>query len=86
MYNDLKQEEIMGSEKTFLKRRKNGIMLSDDDIRILERYNIDYLKYKNLKELIFDITSYLNENPDCQDLSMLETKLGEYNYYFYTNK
>ena len=83
-YN-LEDDEIMGSEKTFLKRRSNGMMLSDQDIKILENNEINYLEYSNLQELIFAITEALeeNENPELEELSI---KLGEYNYYNYTNK
>ena len=48
-------------ENSFLKRRSNGLMLSNDMIDILKKNNIDYLKYNNLKELIFDINNILNE-------------------------
>ena len=40
----LNDDEIMGSEKTFLKRRKNGLMLSDKDIEILNNAHINYLQ------------------------------------------
>ena len=52
MEYNLKDDEIMGTDKTFLKRRENGLLLSD---------KID-------------------------ELDELNMKLGEYNYYNYTNK
>ena len=81
----LNDDEIMGSEKTFLKRRENGLMLSDNDIAILKRNGINYQEYHNLSELIFAITSILEEE-EIDDLQELNIKLGEYNYYNYTNK
>ena len=39
--------------KRSLKQRKNGIYLSDEQINILEKYNINYLNYNNINELIF---------------------------------
>ena len=81
----LQSDEIMGSERSFLKRRSNGIMLSDNDVSILEKNGINYLDYHNLEELIFAITNYLNEE-DNMELEELSIKLGEYNYYNYTNK
>lgn len=81
----LNDDEIMGSEKTFLKRRENGLMLSDNDIAILKRNGINYQEYHNLSELIFAITSLLEEE-EIDDLQELNIKLGEYNYYNYTNK
>ena len=85
MEYNLKDEEIMGNDKTFLKRRSNGLMLSDKDIDILKRNNINYLEYHNLEELIFAISEALDEVSD-DELEELNIKLGEYNYYNYTNK
>ena len=84
MYN-LPEEEIMGTEKSFLKKRENGLLLSDEDIEILKRYDINYLDYNNLKSLIFAIDEVLLAE-DIPELDELNKKLGEYNYYNYTNK
>ena len=85
MEYNLNDEEIMGNEKTFLKRRDNGMMLSDMDIEILQRNNINYLEYSNLEQLIFAISEILEEESN-DELDSLNMKLGEYNYYNYTNK
>lgn len=85
MEYNLLDDEIMGNEKTFLKRRSNGLMLSDNDITILENNGINYLDYHNLEELIFAISEVLDD-VDNTDLEELNIKLGEYNYYNYTNK
>lgn len=85
MEYNLSDDEIMGTEKSFLKRRENGLMLSDNDIEILERNNINYLEYSNLEQLIFAISEMLDEE-DNDELDALNIKLGEYNYYNYTNK
>ena len=82
---NLSDDEIMGTEKTFLKRRKNGLMLSDLDIEILKRNDINYLEFSNLESLIFKIEECLEETLD-EELENLNIKLGEYNYYNYTNK
>ena len=37
----------------FIKLRKNDIYLSDSDIKILEKYEINYLNYSNMQELLF---------------------------------
>ena len=81
-FND---DEIMGGEKSFLKRRENGLMLSDNDIEILERNGINYLEFSNLQSLIFMIEEALEEEEN-EELENLNIKLGEYNYYNYTNK
>lgn len=82
---NLPDEEIMGTDKSFLKRRKNGLMLSDNDIDILKRNGINYLEYNNLSELIFAICEALDEEAS-DELESLNMKLGEYNYYVYTEK
>lgn len=84
---NLNLDDLIANESKFLKKRTNGLLLSDEDIRILEEYEIEYLKFNNLGELIFEITKVLNENPgDAFLLEELNIKLGEYNYYNYTNK
>ncbi len=85
MEYSLKDDEIMGTEKSFLKRRENGLMLSDNDIEILKRNGINYLDYSNLEQLIFVISDSLEEEEN-DELEELNIKLGEYNYYNYTNK
>ena len=85
MEYNLNDDEIMGSEKTFLKRRSNGLMLSDVDVEILERNGINYLEYSSLESLIFAISEMLDEEEN-DELDALNIKLGEYNYYNYTNK
>lgn len=82
---NLQDDEIMGTDKSFLKRRKNNLLLSDNDVLILERNDINYLDYKSLEELLFVIEKMLEENED-EELEELSIKLGEYNYYNYTNK
>ena len=81
----LNDDEIMGTEKSFMKRRENGLMLSDEDIEILKRNDINYLDYSSLEALIFKIQESLEEIED-DELENLNMKLGEYNYYNYTNK
>ncbi len=77
--------KIMASDDDFLKLRENNLMLSDNDIKILQDNGIDYLKYKSLSELIFIINQELlvKENDKLENLCM---KLEEYNYYNYINK
>ena len=70
----------------FIKLRKNDIYLSDSDIKVLEKYEINYLNYSNMKELLFDLEEILNNNYVDNDLEELSIKLAEYNYNFRTNK
>lgn len=76
---------VSEQETSFLKKRDNGLMLSDEDIDILKRNGINYLDYSDIKSLLFAITEVLDE---CDEASLeeLSIKLGEYNYYNYTNK
>lgn len=78
--------EDIDIDKTMLKRRKNDIILSDEQVEILEKYHFDYQKYSNLQSLIYDLEYYLNEFPDATDLDLLSSRLSELNYYQNTNK
>lgn len=73
-------------ENNFVKVRKEDIYLSDNYIKILEKYEIDYNSYSNMQELLFSIEDILNNNYTDSDLEELLIKLSEYNYYFKTNK
>ena len=73
-------------ENNFVKVRKVDIYLSDHDMKILEKYEIDYNSYSNMQELLFSIEDILNNNYTDSDLEELLIKLSEYNYYFKTNK
>ena len=73
-------------DDNMLKMRGNGIYLSNNDIEVLNRYNIDYKRYSNLNALIFDIEEILNEDTDLDDLEKVSSKLAEINYYNNTNK
>ena len=61
----------------FIKLRKNDIYLSDSDIKILEKYEINYLNYNNMQELLFDLEEILNNNYVDNDLEELSIKLAE---------
>lgn len=84
--DDLDLENIIeNSEKSFLKKRENGLMLSDNQINILKSRNIDYMKCTNIKDLIYVIDLYLEEIDD-EEIENLVDNLSEINYYNYTNK
>lgn len=73
--------------KRSLKQRKNGIYLSDEQINILEKYNINYLNYNNINELIFYIEDYLNNSyMELEDLESVSEALSNFNYYNNTSK
>lgn len=62
-----------------------GILLSKEDALLLEKYDIDYRKYSNLGELIFDIESLIEEVED-DELEDICFRLSEIYYYNYVNK
>lgn len=73
-------------DKNMIKMRGNGIYLSDNQIEVLKRYNINYKKYISLNSLIFEIEEILNEEVDASDLEEVSSRLSELNYYNNTNK
>ena len=62
--------------------RKNKIYLSNNEIKTLEKYNVNYNNYDSLSSLIFD----LNEIEGDDDLEELAIELSEFNYYNNQNK
>lgn len=74
------------NDKSMIKMRENGIYLSDNQIEVLKRYDIDYKKYISLNSLIFEIEEILNEEVDASDLEEVSSRLSELNYYNNTNK
>lgn len=76
-------------ENTELKTRKNGLLLSDEQINILNNHNINYEQYQTLESLIFAIEEYINDVQgymDITDIDELSRQLSEQNYYNNTNK
>ena len=69
----------------FLEKQSNGMMLRRDQISILKKYSIDYLKYTNIESLIYEIEEILNTEY-FEDLDNLSQELAEFNYYNNTNK
>ena len=74
------------NDKSMIKMRGNGIYLSDNQIEVLKRYDIDYKKYISLNSLIFELEEILNEEVDASDLEEVSSRLSELNYYNNTNK
>lgn len=74
------------NDKSMIKMRGNGIYLSDNQIEVLKKYDIDYKKYISLNSLIFEIEEILNEEVDASDLEEVSSRLSELNYYNNTNK
>lgn len=67
----------------------NNIYLSNRQMQILDKYNIQYQKVIDIRELIFQVEDYINDNylsGDLDDLENLSQELSEFNYYYNTNK
>ena len=62
--------------------RKNKMYLSNNEIKTLEKYNVNNNNYDSLSSLIFD----LNEIEGDDDLEQLAIELSEFNYYNNQNK
>ena len=43
------------NDNDIIKMRGNGIYLSNNQVEVLRKYNIDYEKYNSLNSLIFEI-------------------------------
>ena len=80
-------EEVFATEKDMHRVRKNGIYLSDNEITVLERYQIHYQEYPNAQSLLLRIEEELNENgDDSQDLEAVSEALATFSYYHDTHK
>ncbi|MGN1379920.1 MAG: hypothetical protein ACI4XR_06005 [Bacilli bacterium] len=65
--------------------RKNGMFLSNNQIKTLKKNNIDYDNYDSLESLIFELNNVLIEEED-DELESLAIDLAEFNYYNNQNK
>lgn len=78
--------EELNIDHDFYMKRKNGLLLKDSQIEILEKYQIFYQNYSDLSALIFEIEEYLNDFPEATDLEQVSEELSELHYYHETNK
>lgn len=81
--NDLIED--INIDKNIPLKRKNGLVLRNSQIEILERNGINYEEYTTLSNLIMAIEEILIEE-DNEELEYLSEELSEINYYNYTNK
>lgn len=65
----------------------NGILLTNKEIEVLDRYNIPYKNCTSLKDIIFEIESIINELDIMdEDLEEISISISERDYYQNTNK
>lgn len=70
---------------TMMKKLPNGLSLSQEQIDILDEYNIDYLSCKTLNELIYKVETIYDETDDDVLYNLLDV-LSERDYYENYNK
>ncbi len=70
-------------ENNFMHNRGNDIFLSNNQISLLESYNIDYKKYDSLESLIMALDSL---DYDDEEIDEIISLLSEINYYKNTKK
>ena len=87
MYSDEEINEI--AKKSIYDNKLNKISdnlyLSNRQIEILKRYEIDYKKFNDIKSLMYEVETALEEVYDADDLQALSIELSEFNYYHNTN-
>ena len=90
---DFNKQEIDNYVNETIKNNRlkkiNNIYLSDRQMQILDKYNIKYKNVIDIRELIFKVEDYINDNysyEDLDDLEILSQELSEFNYYYNTNK
>lgn len=77
--------EFSNYDELLLKRRDNNMLLSDYQIYVLNRNGIDYRKFMNIRELLFEIENCLDDDFD-EELDLVSSQLSEYIYYNDTKK
>ena len=66
-----------------LNRINDNLYLTNKEIEVLERYDINY--NTSIEKLMFNLEEILNEN-DYEDLEEVSNSISEFNYYHNTNK
>ena len=77
-------------KSNFLKKTKYNLLINEDDINTLKKYDIDVDIFKSINELIYKIEdTIINEEMDEEEkdeLDYIASTLQERNYYLNTNK
>ena len=66
-------------------KKINNLLLTNEQINVLDRYNIDYNKCASMNELLYYIDEILNEEEN-EELERISLEIAETNYYMNTNK
>ncbi len=73
-------------EKNSLKTCKNGLLLTNYEIEVLNKYKINYNNTTSLKEVLFLIDEILDEDNSLIDLENISLSIAERDYYMNTKK
>ena len=84
--DDLTNENLEIINNNSYKKRKNGLILKDKWIEVLERYSINFEVFGSLNELIYEIEEALEECDYPEDLDIVSSEISEFNYYNNTKK
>ena len=74
------------SQKYMHKEIGKGLFLSDYQIEVLLKYDIDPYKCSGIEDLIFQIDELLEDDDTLDDLENISREICEFNYYTNTNK
>lgn len=83
MFDDIDVE--INPDYTMMKKVNGNLYLSEEQIEILKSYNIDYMKFSSLKDLIHELMEEIEENDDDVLENLLDV-LSERDYYENYNK
>ena len=65
----------------------NGLMLTNKEVEVLDRYKINYKKCTSLKEIIFEIEDIISDMDIVdEELDYISSSIAERDYYQNTNK
>ena len=65
----------------------NGMMLTNQEIEVLDRYEIPYKECNSLKEVIYEIEEVIGDSDIVdEDLDYISSTISERDYYLNTNK
>lgn len=70
-------------ESNKISYEKYGIVLTNSDVEILKKNDIDYNKYKSIDELLYDLENFTESNDEIEEVLI---NLEERNYYINVNK
>lgn len=82
MLNDIIKE---AHESLKLNKINDNLYLTNKEIEVLEKYEIDY--HTSIDMLMFKLDEILNDSDgDLTDLEEVSNSISEFNYYHNTNK